>query len=115
MTPDQVDRIISSLNALHAEADQVIDAYVAHIRERDGLQGIPEPTIRQAQIENRAGWAMDLRNALELIRQDIGGLKAAPANAVPSVPTLFQSESGVSEVISPREAALRLKQQRKNQ
>jgi hypothetical protein len=111
MTPDQVNRLISSLNALHAEANQVIDTYVTHIRERDGLQGIPEPAIRQAQIENRAGWAMDLRNALELIRQDIGGLKAAPANAAPSAAPEFHLE-GVTANLSPREAAAQLKSRR---
>jgi hypothetical protein len=114
MTPDQVNRLISSLNALHAEANQVIDTYVTHIRERDGLQGIPEPTIRQAQIENRAGWAMDLRNALELIRQDIGGLKAAPANVAPSAAPEFHLDSGITENLSVREGALRLKQARKS-
>jgi hypothetical protein len=112
MTLDQVDRIISSLNALHAEADQVISSYVTHIRDRDGLQGIPEPTIRQAQIENRAGWAMDLRNALELIRQDIGGMKAAPANATPSIPPEFHLDSGVTADLTPRQAAQQLKGRR---
>jgi hypothetical protein len=110
---DQVDRIISSLNALHAEADQVIDAYVAHIRARDNLGGIPLDCIRQTAVENRASsFSMNVRVALELIRDDLGGVKAA-STAV-SVPPEFHLDSGITENFSVREGALRLKQARKS-
>jgi hypothetical protein len=112
---DQVDRIISSLNALHAEADQVIDAYVAHIRARDNLGGIPLDCIRQTAVENRASsFSMNMRVALELIRDDLGGAKAAPANAAPSAVPEFHLE-GVTANLNPKEAARQLKQRRSHE
>ena len=56
---------------------------------------------------------MDARHALQLIRADLEGTKSAPANDTPSVPTLFQLESGVTADLSPREAARQLKERRK--
>jgi hypothetical protein len=112
MTPDQLDRIISSLSALHAEADAVIDTYVRHIRQRDDLGAIPPDCIRQTQIEGRAGVCMDARHALQLIRADIAGAKAAPTAV--SVPHAFDpATTGVSDNISPLAAARQLKQARK--
>ena len=106
---DQVDRIISSLNALHAEADQVIDTYVTYIRERDNLGGIPLDCIRQTAVENRASsFSMNMRLALELIRSDLAGERAPPpANAVPSAAHLnFIPRALVPANLKPRRARL---------
>jgi hypothetical protein len=113
---DQVDRIISSLNALHAEADQVIDTYVTYIRERDNLGGIPLDCIRQTAVENRASsFSMNMRLALELIRSDLAGERAPPpANVVPSAASEFHLE-GVPANLNLREAARQLKQRRSHE
>ena len=75
---DQLNRILGELSRLEAEANLIIDGYVVHIRERDDLGAIPHDCIRQTQIDTRARQSMDMRRALELIREDIGGAKAAP-------------------------------------
>jgi hypothetical protein len=109
---DQLNQVLGELNRLHADADRLIDQYIELICKRDGLN-IPIPAVRLYQIENRAGVCMDARHALQLIRADLEGTKSAPANDTPSVPTLFQLESGVTADLSPREAARQLKERRK--
>jgi hypothetical protein len=89
MTTHQLDRILSELSRLHAEADAVIDTYVRHIRQRDDLGAIPPDCIRQTQIEGRAGVCMDARHALQLIRADLAGAKAAPTAVSVITPKLL--------------------------
>jgi hypothetical protein len=112
MMIDRLDRIISSLSALHAEADAVIDEYIVFVRQRDGLGGQPLNALRQCHVDGRAGLALDLRRALSLARADLANEKAPPANDGPSVPTLFQLDSGITDNLSPRQAAAQLKGRR---
>ena len=83
------------------------------MRERDGPNQ-PVPAIRQ-WLEDRAERirAVDLRAVLRIIRHDLEGTQVAPA-AVSAPQTLFDPET-VTENLTVREGAQRLKQQRKNQ
>ena len=113
MMIDRLDRILNSLTALHSEADAALDEYIVFVRQRDGLGGQPLNALRQCHVDGRAGLALDMRRALELARADLEGTKAPPANDGPSVPTLFQLESGVTADLNPREAARQMKERRK--
>ena len=111
---DRLDRIISSLSALHAEADAVIDEYIIFVRQRDGLGGQPLNALRQCHVDGRAGLAMDMRRALSLARADLEGTKAPPANDGPSAASEFHLDSGVTANLNLREAARQLNQRRKS-
>jgi hypothetical protein len=111
---DRLDRIISSLSALHAEADAVIDEYIVFVRQRDGLGGTPIPNLRLTHIEGRSGLSLDLRRALSLARADLEGTKAPPANDGPSAASEFHLDSGVTANLNLREAARQLNQRRKS-
>ena len=108
---DQLNQVLGELNRLHADADRLLDTYVEYVQRRDGLGGQPLPSLRQTHVDGRAGWSLNLRRALELAVSDLENTKAPPVNA-PSVPTSFLIETGVTEVISPRQAALQLKARR---
>ena len=56
---------------------------------------------------------MNMRLALELIRDDLGGAKAAPTAV--SVPPEFHLDSGVTANLNLKEAARQLKQRRSHE
>jgi hypothetical protein len=109
---DQLNQVLGELTRLHADADRLLDSYIEHVQRRDDLGGQPLPSLRQCHIDGRAGLALNLRRALELAVSDLSGEKAPPVNDGPSVPTLFQLDSGVTENLTPRQAAQQLKGRR---
>jgi hypothetical protein len=112
MMIDRADRLLASWDAFTAEADAFLDDYILFVRSRDDLGGTPIPNLRQTHIDGRSGLALNWRRALELARADLGGERAPPANDGPSVPTLFQLETGVTADLTPRQAAQQLKGRR---
>ena len=108
---DQLTHVLNELIRLYGDADRLLDQYVGHVRDRDGLN-LPLPAIRLTHIDTRAGLSLDVRRALELAVSDLSGEKAPPANDGPSVPTLFQLETGVTADLTPRQAAQQLKGRR---
>jgi hypothetical protein len=62
----RLDSIIASYERLRQEADEIIDAYVAELRERH--PGIPAATLRGLEITNRAGSTLNISAAMKLIR-----------------------------------------------
>jgi hypothetical protein len=108
---DRLDRILNSLTALHAEADALIDEYCEFVQRRDGLGGQPLPSLRQTHVDGRAGWALNLKRALELAKADLANERAPPANGPPSVPRLpFDPETtGITDNLTPREAARQMR------
>jgi hypothetical protein len=63
----RLDAIIAGYEQLREEADEIIDAYVAELRERH--PGIPAATLRSLEITNRAGSALNIAAAMKLIRK----------------------------------------------
>ena len=107
---EQIDRVLTELSRLHGDASRLLDDYARHVRVRDGLDNLSFEYIRQAHVDARAGQSLDLRHALEMARADLLG--TTPVNDVPSPPQTFLLDSGVTEAISPRQAALQLKSRR---
>jgi hypothetical protein len=107
-----VDRVLAEWNRLDGDANRLADEYCLLVRERDGPNQ-PVPAIRQ-WLEDRAERirAVDLRAVLQIIRHDLEGTQVAPTAV--SAPQLFDPES-VTENLTVREGAQRLKQQRKSQ
>jgi hypothetical protein len=114
MTVEQIDQVLGQLARSHADSERLVDEYVAFVRQRDDLGAIPPNCIKQTLIEARAGTCLDARHALQLIRADLAGATAATANGGPSVTPEFHLDSGITADLSPREGALRLKEQRRN-
>jgi hypothetical protein len=111
---EQLNQVLGELTRLHADADRLLDSYIEHVQRRDDLGGQPLPSLRQCHIDGRAGLALNLRRALELAVSDLSGEKAPPANDVPSPPQTFLLDSGITAVLSPREAARQLKERWKS-
>jgi hypothetical protein len=111
---DQINHTLSELARLFGDADRLLDQYVGHVRERDGLN-LPLPAIRLTHVDTRAGLSLDVCRALELAKADLEGVKVAAANSAPiSSETLFDPETtGITDDLTVAEGARLLKQQRR--
>jgi hypothetical protein len=62
-----LDALIEDWERLQVEANEIIDQYVAELREI--YPGVPASVLRSRAITNRAGSALNVAAAMRLIRQ----------------------------------------------
>ena len=67
---ERLDEMIAQYAALEEEAHELMDLRVAEMRAA-GHGSIPAGVLKQVEFSNRAGTSLNIRKALELLRDTI--------------------------------------------
>jgi hypothetical protein len=65
---DRIEEMLAAYEALNGEANALIDRYVEDV-VRPPCPGIPFAAMRALEITNRAGFTLNLPEALRILRQ----------------------------------------------